>query len=83
MAAVGKREVSGGNGKLGNAITGSGRFAESDSYSGVKGGFSEQVAGYLVSKVFKIGDRKRGMLWIVPYSADIVSLLKCDQLPLA
>ena len=51
-AALGKRGVSGGNKKLVYAITGSGRFEESESYSGVKGGFSVGGAGYLVQEVF-------------------------------
>jgi hypothetical protein len=54
--AGGKRAVPSGNEKLGNAITGSGRFAESESYSGVKGGFPEGGpggAGYLVQEIKK------------------------------
>jgi hypothetical protein len=48
--AGGKGDVPGGNEKLGYAITGSARFAQSESYDGVKGGFPVGGAGYLVQR---------------------------------
>ena len=58
-------------------------FVESESYSGVKGGFPEGGAGYLIQemKKKKVGAEEVD-LWTIPYPADFVSLLECDQRPL-
>ena len=57
-------------------------FVESESYSGVKGEFPEGGAGYLIREMKKKVGAEEVDLWTIPYPADLVSLLECDQRPL-